>query len=105
MFSYVKKTFEVKLSLPQKLIDVKHLSKYTSYKTTVQFSNPKDDLQIPKCKSFGIIQNPQDYFLVPEDPITKVHRIHMLQITFALDVDQVSLQKKIEIFELQILTF
>jgi hypothetical protein len=29
----------------------------------------------------------------------------MLQITFALDVDQVSLQKKIEIFELQILTF
>ena len=60
MFSDVKKTFEVNLSLLRKLIDVKYLSKFTSYKFTVDCSNPKDDLHIPKCKSAGIIQNPQD---------------------------------------------
>jgi len=49
-------------------------------------------------------QNPQDYFLVPEDSLKKVSRIQMLKITFALGVDQVSVQTKIEVFELQILT-
>ena len=42
--SNVKKTFEVKLSLLHKLIDVKCLIKFTSYKATVECSNPKDDL-------------------------------------------------------------
>ena len=55
---WCEEDFEVKLSLLHKLIDVKYLSKFTSYKITVEFSNPKDDLQTPKCKSFGIIQNP-----------------------------------------------
>lgn len=59
----VTKTFEVNLSLLHKHIDIKYLSKFTSYKTTVECSNPKDDLQTPKCKSFGIIQKPPRLFL------------------------------------------
>jgi hypothetical protein len=65
MFSGVKKAS--KLSLLHKLIKVNYFSKSTSCKTAVECSNPKDDLQVPKCKFFGIIQNPQYYFLVPED--------------------------------------
>jgi hypothetical protein len=99
IFSDVKKAFEVKLSLLHTVI-----SKFTSFKTAVECSNPKDYLQTPKCKSFDIIQNPQDYFLVPEDSLKKVHGIQMLKITLALGVDQFSMQTKIEIFELQILT-
>jgi hypothetical protein len=41
---------------------------------------------------------------MPEYLLKKIHRIHVLKITFDLDVDKVSMQTKTGIFELQILT-
>lgn len=66
MADYHVTCFLVRKKPLQKLIKVNYF-KSTSCKTAVECSNPKDELQIPKCKSFGIIQNPQYYFLVPED--------------------------------------